>query len=105
MGKRHRLCLSTSRYHGIGLVNGYRTSINSVLVDVALEIFIEAAIFVYCMGNLLEERRVLVMKKVTLRWTTDRWTISREAIMLGLLDVVVVGKVLLGMWLSAKRMM
>ena len=100
MGKRHRLCLSTSRYHGIGLVNGYRTSINSVLVDVALEIFIEAAIFVYCMGNLLEERRVLVMKKVTLRWT-----ISREAIMLGLLDVVVVGKVLLGMWLSAKRMM
>ena len=85
------LCLITSRDHGLGLPDGYRTSIIRVLVDIDLEIFVVAVMFVYYRG-VLGERVVLLIKMLTQRWATVRWTISPDAIMRGL----VVEKDLLG---------
>ena len=55
-------------------------SIIRVLADIDLEIFVVAVIFVYFMGS-LGERVVLMMKMLTQRWATVRWTISPDAIM------------------------
>ena len=80
MARSHRLCLITSRDHGLGLPDGYRTSIIRVLVDIDLEIFVVAVMFVYYRGS-LGERVVLMMKMLTQRWATVRWNISPDAIM------------------------
>jgi hypothetical protein len=52
-----------------------------VLVDIDLEIIDVAVIFVYYRGSLLGERVVLMMKMLTQRWATVRWTISPDTIM------------------------
>ena len=83
MARSHRLCLITSRDHGLGLLDGYRTSIIRVLVDIDIEIFVVAVMIVYYRG-ILVERAVLMMKILTQRWATLRWTISPDAIMRGL---------------------
>jgi hypothetical protein len=54
-----------------------------VLVDIDLEIFVVAVMFVYYRG-VLGERAVLLIKMLTHRWATVRWTISPDAIMRGL---------------------
>jgi hypothetical protein len=51
----------------------------------------------------MEARAVLMMKMRILMWDTVSFTLSLEAIMLGLLDVVVAETDLLEMWLRANR--
>ena len=73
IARSQRLCLSTSRDHGLGLPDGYRASIIRVLIDIDLEIAVVGLMLVYYRGN-LGERVVLMMKMLTQRWTTVRWT-------------------------------
>jgi hypothetical protein len=56
----------------------------------------------YCRG-IMEERAVLMMKTWTQIWDSVSLTISRQAIKIGLLDVVGVEIDLLGIWLWALR--
>ena len=100
MLRSHRLCFCISRDHQVGLPDCVKTIIVGIIV--AANHVIKAAM-IYDSRGIMEKRAVLMMKTWTQIWASVILTISRKAIMKGLLDVLGVEIDLLGIWLWALR--
>jgi hypothetical protein len=73
--------LETSGGHGLGLLDGFKTSINRVLLVAEVhENFFEAALIVKCRLNLLKARAVIRKKIRTRRSATECSVITLQGI-------------------------